>query len=240
MASDEMTFLEHLEELRWRLIKGLAAILLFAIIAYVFIDDIMIFLARPAEMQQVPITLQAIHVSDIFMVQLISSLLVGLVAATPIVLYQAWQFVSPALAGSAKGTGLFVVLVGTFFFLGGLTFGYAVILPMSLRFFSGLGDGTVANNYSILGYFGYVSWMLLSTGLVFQLPVISFILTRVGLLTPAFLKHYRKYSTVAILVFSAVLTPPDPVSQVLMAVPLLGLYELSVLISRIFQPASSL
>lgn len=240
MASEEMTFLEHLEELRWRLLKGLGAILLFAIIAFSQIDIIMEFLARPAQAQEVPITLQAIRVSDIFMVQLIASLLVGLIVASPIVLYQFWQFVSPAMEGSARWTGLVIVLFGTLFFLGGLLFGYNVILPFSLRFFSGLGDGTVANNYSIQAYFGYVSWMLLSAGLVFQLPVISFILTRIGLLTPAFLKHYRKYSMVGILVFAAILTPPDPVSQILMAIPLLMLYELSVLIARIFQPSSSL
>ena len=240
MASEEMTFLEHLEELRWRILKGLGAIMIFAVIAYARIDIIMEFMARPAQAQEVPITLQAIKVSDVFMVQLIASLLVGLIVASPIVLYQFWKFVSPAMAGAARWTGLVIVLFGTLFFLGGLLFGYTVILPFSLRFFSGLGDGTVANNYSIQAYFGYVSWMLLSAGLIFQLPVISFILTRIGLLTPAFLKHYRKYSMVGILVFAAILTPPDPVSQILMAVPLLGLYELAVLIARIFQPSSSL
>jgi sec-independent protein translocase protein TatC len=92
----------------------------------------------------------------------------------------------------------------------------------------------VEANYSIHAYLGYVAWMLLAAGLVFQLPVLSFILTRIGLLTPAFLKHYRKFALVAILVFAAVLTPPDPLSQLFMAIPLLVLYEVSIIISKIF------
>ncbi len=237
MAKDEMTFLEHLEEMRWRIIKALAAVLGIAVLAFIESDLIMGLLTRPAEQLEIPVQLQAIRVSDLFMVQIIASFLTGLVLATPVILYQLWRFIRPALEKPTRTTGFWVVVAGTLLFVTGVLFGYLVILPFSLRFFSSLGDGSVASNYSIQAYFGYVAWILLSAGLIFQLPVISFILTRVGLLTPEFLRHYRKFALIGILVLSAILTPPDPLSQILMAIPLLGLYEVAVLISRIFSPS---
>lgn len=233
-APNEMTFLEHLEELRWRILKSLGAIALFAVVAFANANRIIAFLTAPALALDEPVVLQALKVSDMFMVQIIASLLVGLVLASPVVIFQVWRFVAPAVGRSSKMLTLSIVLFGSLFFLSGITFGYLVMLPFSLRFFTSLGGDLVENNFSIHSYLGYAAWMLLAAGLVFQLPVVSFILTRIGLLTPAFLRHYRRYALVGILVFSAILTPPDPLSQVLMAVPLLGLYEFSILISRIF------
>lgn len=232
-----MTFLEHLEEMRWRIIKALAAVLVISVLAFIKSDLIMGLLTRPAEQLEIPVQLQAIRVSDLFMVQIIASFLTGLVLASPVILYQLWRFIRPALEKPTRTAGFWVVVAGTSLFVTGVLFGYLVILPFSLRFFSSLGDGSVASNYSIQAYFGYVAWILLSAGLIFQLPVISFILTRIGLLTPAFLRHYRKFALIGILVLSAILTPPDPLSQILMAIPLLGLYEVAVLISRIFSPS---
>lgn len=231
---DEMTFLEHLEELRWRILKSLGAIMLFAVVAFVFADQVIVFLTAPALALDSPVIMQALRVSDVFMVQLIASLLVGLVLASPVVIYQVWHFVVPALGRSSRTLTMSIVLFGTVFFLMGITFGYKVMLPFSLRFFTSLGGDLVENNFSIHSYLGYAAWMLIAAGLIFQLPVVSFILTRIGLLTPPFLRHYRRYAFIGILIFSAILTPPDPLSQVLMAIPLLGLYEFSILISRIF------
>ena len=233
-----MTFLEHLEEMRWRIIKALAAVLGIAVLAFIESDLIMALLTRPAEQLEIPVQLQAIRVSDLFMVQIIASFLTGLVLASPVILYQLWRFIRPALEKPTRTAGFWVVVAGTSLFVTGVLFGYLVILPFSLRFFSSLGDGSVASNYSIQAYFGYVAWILLSAGLIFQLPVISFILTRIGLLTPAFLRHYRKFALIGILVLSAILTPPDPLSQILMAIPLLGLYEVAVPISKIFSPST--
>ncbi|MEE9464033.1 MAG: twin-arginine translocase subunit TatC [Candidatus Neomarinimicrobiota bacterium] len=231
---DEMTFLEHLEELRWRILKSLGAIVIFAIVAFIFADRVIAFLTAPALALDKPVIMQALRVSDVFMVQLIASLLVGLVLACPVVIYQAWHFIVPALGRSSRMLTLAIVLFGSVFFLIGITFGYKVMLPFSLRFFTSLGGDLVESNFSIHAYLGYAAWILVAAGLVFQLPVVSFILTRIGLLTPPFLRHYRRYALVGILIFSAILTPPDPLSQVLMAIPLLGLYEFSILISKIF------
>jgi sec-independent protein translocase protein TatC len=232
---DQMTFLEHLEELRWRIIKSMVAIVAVAIAAFIKADLVIAFLTAPIDKLEDPVALQALKVSDMFMVQLIASLIVGLILASPIVIYQIWRFVEPALGRSSRRITISIVMFGSFFLLAGVSFGYMILLPFSLRFFTQLGRDMVAANYSIHGYLGYVAWMLMAAGLVFQLPVISFILTKIGLLTPTFLRRYRRYALVGILVFAAVLTPPDPLSQVFMAVPLLLLYELSILISKIFQ-----
>ncbi|MFC1483951.1 twin-arginine translocase subunit TatC [Candidatus Neomarinimicrobiota bacterium] len=232
---DQMTFLEHLEELRWRVIKSMVAIVAVAIAAFIKADLVIAFLTAPIDKLEDPVALQALKVSDMFMVQLLASLIVGLVLASPIVIHQIWRFIQPALGRSSRRTTISVVLFGSFFLLMGVSFGYLILLPFSLRFFTKLGGDIVAANYSIHAYLGYVAWMLIAAGLVFQLPVVSFILTRIGLLTPTFLRRYRRYALVGILVFAAVLTPPDPLSQIFMAVPLLLLYELSILISKIFQ-----
>lgn len=237
-ATDEMSFLEHLEELRWRILKSLSAVVLFAIIAFINADALIDFLIEPTKNLDTEIILQAINVSDVFMVQLMASLMTGLVFASPVVIYQIWRFIAPAMESSSRWTSVGIVTFGTTFFAGGVTFGYTVLLPFSLRFFSGLGKDMVEANYSIHAYLGYVVWMLFAAGMVFQLPVLSLILTRIGLLTPPFLRHYRRYALVAILVFAAILTPPDPISQILMATPLVILYELSILISKVFLPAS--
>ncbi len=233
---DEMTFLEHLEELRWRIIKGLGAILVFAIIAFVFIDQIITFLTAPALSLESPVALQALRVSDMFMVQIVASILTGLIFASPVVFYQIWRFVVPAMGRFTRLMTAGVVMAATFFFLSGVTFGYYVLLPLSLRFFTSINAEMVESNFSIQSYLGYVTGLLLAAGLVFQLPIVSFVLTRIGLLTPAFLRHYRRFALVTILIFGAILTPPDPISQILMALPLLALYELAILLSKLFAP----
>jgi len=233
---EEMTFLEHLEELRWRIIKGLGAILAFAIIAFVFIDPIISFLTAPALKLENPVILQALRVSDMFMVQIVASILVGLIFASPVVFYQIWRFVVPAMGRFTRLMTAGVVIAATFFFLTGVTFGYTVMLPLSLRFFTSINADMVESNFSIHSYLGYVTGLLLAAGLVFQLPIVSLVLTRIGLLTPPFLRHYRRYALVAILIMGAILTPPDPISQILMALPLLALYELAILISKLFAP----
>jgi len=236
---NELTFLEHLEELRWRVLKSLAAIIIFTILAFIKADWLIDFLTAPALNLDEPVNLQALKVPDTFLVQLIASLMTGLILASPVVIYQAWRFVEPAMQRSSRNITISVVLFSSFFLVFGVSFGYLVLLPFSLRFFTALGEGMVQSNYSIRAYLSYVVWMLLAAGMVFQLPVISFILTRIGLLTPTFLRRYRKYALIGILVFAAILTPPDPMSQMFMAIPLLLLYELSIFISKIFSKKES-
>ncbi|MCK4578807.1 MAG: twin-arginine translocase subunit TatC, partial [Candidatus Marinimicrobia bacterium] len=143
---DEMSFLDHLEELRWRILKSMAAIIVIAIAAYTRADTIINFLTAPALRLETPVIMQALRVSDMFMVQLIVSLLTGLIVASPIVLYQIWRFIAPAMVRSSNLLTLAVVLSGSIFFIAGLSFGYKVLLPFSLRFFTSLGGELVQSN----------------------------------------------------------------------------------------------
>ena len=116
-------------------------------------------------------------------------------------------------------------------FIIGVLFGYHILIPFSLEFFSGISDGYVENNFSIQYYFSFLTWLLIGAGLIFQLPVVSLILSIIGLLTPPFMRHYRRHSIIVILVLSSFVTPPDPVSMIIMAFPLIFLYELSIGVS---------
>ncbi len=233
---NEMTFLEHLEELRWRILKSLAAIIFFAMLAFIKAQWIINFLTAPALNLEEPVVLQALKVHDTFMVQLMASLMVGILLASPVVIYQIWRFVQPALGRASRRVTLSVVFFASFFLVAGVAFGYLILLPFSLRFFSSLGAGMVEANYGIRQYLSYVVMMMLAAGAVFQLPVLSFILTRIGLLTPGFLRKYWKFALIIILVLAAVLTPADPLSMVFMAIPLLILYEVSIIVAKVFAP----
>jgi sec-independent protein translocase protein TatC len=146
-------------------------------------------------------------------------------------IYQLWSFIAPGLFANEKKFVFPVVFFGFSSFIIGVLFGYLVIVPFSLEFFSGIGIEDVNNNFSIQYYFSFLTWLLLGAGLIFQLPVISLILSSIGILTPSFMRHYRRHSIVAILIASSFITPPDPVSMLIMSVPLGLLYEASIGIS---------
>ena len=149
----------------------------------------------------------------------------------PVVVYQIWKFVTPGLKINEKRYALPVVLFACISFITGVSFGYLVLIPFSLEFFSGMGAGLVENNFSITYYFSFLTWLLLGAGLVFQLPVLSLFLSAIGVLTPPFMRHYRRHAIVTILILSSFITPPDPVSMLMMAVPLVVLYEISIGVS---------
>jgi len=148
-----------------------------------------------------------------------------------VVVYQIWKFVTPGLKINEKRYALPVVLFACISFITGVSFGYLVLIPFSLEFFSGMGAGLVENNFSITYYFSFLTWLLLGAGLVFQLPVLSLFLSAIGVLTPPFMRHYRRHAIVTILILSSFITPPDPVSMLMMAVPLVVLYEISIGVS---------
>ena len=142
-----------------------------------------------------------------------------------------YKFISPGLKVNEKKYVFPIVFFSFSSFVIGISFGYFVLIPFSLEFFSSIGMGNVENNYSIQYYFSFLSWLLLGSGVIFQLPVVSLMLSALGLLTPAFMRHYRRHSIVSIFILSSFITPPDPVSMLIMAVPLILLYELSIGIS---------
>ena len=240
--SPEMPFWDHLEELRWRLIKSIIAILIGAGFSYAYSDIIMYWLINPTESLSIDLNLQVLKITSMFTVKLSVALFGGMILGLPVILYQFWRFISPAFEDKYGVAVIFTVLFSSAFFLLGMSFAYFVIIPFSLAFFTSMTAETidVAYNFTLEGYLMYILWLIFGCGLLFQLPVISIFFTKIGILTPAFLREYRKFAVVVFLILGAVLTPPDPVSQILIVVPLIILYEFSILISKLFKPKDSL
>ena len=240
--SPEMPFWDHLEELRWRLIKSIIAILIGAGFSYAYSDIIMYWLINPTESLSIDLNLQVLKITSMFTVKLSVALFGGMILGLPVILYQFWRFISQAFEDKYGVAVIFTVLFSSAFFLLGMSFAYFVIIPFSLAFFTSLTAETidVAYNFTLEGYLMYILWLIFGCGLLFQLPVISIFFTKIGILTPAFLREYRKFAVVVFLILGAVLTPPDPVSQILIVVPLIILYEFSILISKLFKPKDSL
>ena len=236
----EMSFLEHLEELRWRILYSLIGVVIGTIIAWIFIDVLIDhILLLPA--QRANIKLQNLRPFGQIFLYFQVALIAGVVLSIPNLFYQLWLFIAPALKSNERKYVTSVVTFSTFCFIAGIVFAYFVMLPMTLAFAGQFGTEQIENNFAIDEYFSIIISVMLAAGLVFELPMLSFFLSKLGLLTPAFMRKYRKHAIIMILVAAAILTPgTDPVAQVLLAVPLVLLYEISIFVSKIFQRKSVL
>ncbi len=228
-----MSFWEHLEELRWRIFKILFTVIIGAVICYYYSDEIIKLLVIPTESLEVSLNLQVLKVTSMFMVKLSISLMGGICLGLPMIIYQVWRFITPAFEEPRNGAIFFIVLFATFFFLMGLTFGYFILLPFTLHFFTSLTSAYVPVNYNFTldGYLNYGLWILFACGLAFQLPVIVLFFAKLGMVGPRVLRKYRKYAFVGFLIIGGILTPPDPLSQIMIVIPLTLLYELSIFIA---------
>ena len=252
----EMAFLDHLEELRWHVVRSVAAIFIMMILAFVFtgfIFDEIIFapseptfitfrwLCRLGEITgvdglcvtEIPMKLQSRFLMGQFTMQLTSSFVIGLCVAFPYVVWELWRFVSPGLYNREKKGSRGAVFYVSFLFLLGIAFGYFILSPMTIAFLANYTiSDKIANEFDITSYVSTITALVLGSGLLFQLPVVIFFLTKVGIVTPKFLRHYRKHAVVIILITGAIITQsPDPLSQSLISVPLYILYEISIWIS---------
>ncbi|RKQ50771.1 Sec-independent protein translocase TatC [Roseivirga pacifica] len=256
----EMTFLDHLEELRWHLVRSVAAIFVFTIAAFLaksFIWDTVIFgptkpdfwtyqkLCELAEAvktpslcigKDIPMDLQNREITGQFTQHILSSFIAGLILAFPYAFWEIWRFIKPGLRGSEAKASRGAVVVVSFLFLSGVLFGYFIVTPLSINFLSNYSlSSSIVNLIDIKSLVSLVVTLALACGLMFQLPVVTYFLSKTGLVTPELMKTYRRHSFVVILVVSAVITPPDVISQVLIAFPLVFLYEVSIVISRRIQ-----
>ena len=230
-----MTFIDHLEELRWRIIKSLIGILLGSAIIFFFIDEIFQILLHPTTLLDSPPTLQVLKVHGMFMIKWGIAFIGGLILGIPVITFQLWKFIAPGLLKNERKYVFPIVLFSFISFIAGVLFAYFIIIPFSLNFFSSMGYVDVENNFSINYYFSYILWLIFSSGLLFQLPVLVVIFTLIGILTPPFMRHYRRHSFITILILSALITPPDPISLLMMSLPLILLYELSIILCSIFK-----
>jgi sec-independent protein translocase protein TatC len=256
-AEAEMSFLDHLEELRWHIIRSLAAVLLIAI--FLFLNKTLLFdgiLLAPKRddfwtyrlmcrlgdwlhlsgfcMKGFSLTLTNIDLSAQFMIHLKTSFTIALVMVFPYVLWEFWRFLSPALYDTEKTAASGVVLAGSLLFYGGVLFGYYFIVPFTVIF---LGTYQVSpevqNQINLSSYIGTVSGLGFACGLVFEFPLVIYFLAKIGLATHEVLSQYRKVAVIVILILSAMITPsPDMFSQTLVAIPLYGLFEIGIVISR--------
>lgn len=228
-----MPFLDHLEELRWRILKSLGSVFLFTVAAFPFTGALLNLLTLPNDRLDEPAKLIFLKPTGMLVVRMEVALVVGIIISLPVLFYQFWQFVAPGLLPKEKKYFLPALLYTTFCFLLGTGFAYFILIPTVLPFLFAMGTETIEATINITEYMSFVLRLILVAGLIFQLPVLSFFLSRVGVLTPAFLKKYRRYGIILVFVFSAVVTPPDPMSQLLMAFPLLFLYQISIWVSKL-------
>jgi len=255
---NDMSFLEHLEELRWHLIRSTIAIVIVATGAFIakdFIFNTLIFGPKRADfftyelfcslskavgqgdafcVQELPFRIQSRTVSGQFSAHLWTSIMAGFIIAFPYILFEFWKFIRPGLLKSERKNARGFIFVASVLFFLGVLFGYYIITPLSINF---LGKYTVSeqvfNDFDLASYISLLRASVLSAGLIFELPILIYFFTRIGLVTPDFLKNNRKYAIVLVLSISAIITPPDVASQIIVTIPILILYEVSIFISRI-------
>lgn len=231
----EMSFLDHLEELRWRVLYSLIGIFVGTIISWIFIEFLIErVLLLPAK--QADINLQNLRPFGQLFLFVQVAMIAGFVLSLPNVFYQFWQFLSPALKENEKKYINRIVIFSTFCFLSGVVFAYFIMLPLTLKFAGEFGTESIENNFAITEYFSIIISVMLAAGVVFELPMLSFFLSKIGILTPQFMRKYRKHSIIAIMFLAAILTPGgDPVAQIFLAIPLVLLYEVSIFVSKASQ-----
>jgi sec-independent protein translocase protein TatC len=230
-----MSFLEHLEELRGRLVRSLLALVAGAVVSWNFRTTTFRFLTQPLRQALPDVQFIAISPAEALFLYMKMAVFVGIFLSMPYVLYQVWAFVSPGLYPHERRYVLPFIFFGTFFFLGGGLFGHYVLFPMTFGFLATFGGAEIKLMPRVAEYFSFYSWFLLGIGIVFQTPVVIFVLSRIGLVTPRFLLRHFKYAVLIAFIVAAVITPtPDAVTQSALAVPMLALYLLGVAVAWLF------
>lgn len=236
-AEGEMTFLEHLEELRWRIIKSAIGVVIGGIIIGIFINWIMDnVLLLPAVKTIPPLHLQNIKPFGQFTLYMEVIIFGGIILSIPNIIYQFWKFIEPALKPGESRYIKSIVIFSSICFITGIVFAYFVLLPTALEFFANFGSSIINNNIAIDEYFSFIISTMLAAGVVFELPMVSFFLSKIGILKPQFMRKYRKHAIIIILLLAGILTPsPDITSQLLLGIPLFILYEISIIICVLSQ-----
>ena len=272
-STGDMGFLEHLEELRWRILRAMAALIVGSILCFSFSDYLMDLLIQPYEEAVLSIEneqkldaiasvesflkgmfydnepsvqadasiveipshrrLQALRPMTYFFISIQVALLGGLLIALPIIFIEIWKFIAPGLLKNERSLIIPIVSSSVFCFTLGGAIAYFLVLPMGLRFFLALEPPDMTSQWAADEYVGFVIRLLFGFGLVFEMPVITLLLAKAGLITSKLMRQYRRYAIIGIFVVAAFITPPDPVSQLMMAMPLLFLYEISIWVCKV-------
>lgn len=253
----DLSFLDHLEILRWHLVRSTVAILIVATVAFLFkniiFDRILLaptkldfftyqllcdiskfFTEKGMCIEELPFTLQSLGMSEQFSIHIWVSITAGIIVAFPYIIWESWRFISPGLYKHERKYATWFILLSSLLFFIGVLFGYYVITPLSVNF---LGNYSVSDivdkNFKIGSYISIIKSSVLASGFMFELPIIIYFLAKMGLVTPDFLKTYRKHAIVLVLILAAVITPPDVISQIIVTIPVVLLYELSIVIAKV-------
>jgi sec-independent protein translocase protein TatC len=230
-----MSFLEHLEELRIRLVRAMLSLVLGFAVCWGFSERIFHFVTQPLRRAYPTVQFIATSPTETFMLFMKMSFFVGIFLVSPYVLWQIWAFIAPGLYANEKRYAWPFIGCGALFFILGGIFGHYVLFPMTFSYLSTVGDKDVTFMPKVSEYFTFYSWFLLGIGLVFQLPVVIFVLSRIGLVSASFLFRQTKYAVLGAFVLAAVITPGgDVVSQTALAVPIIGLYLVGVGVAALF------
>ncbi|GAA5020832.1 Sec-independent protein translocase protein TatC [Marivirga lumbricoides] len=254
----EMSFLDHLEAFRWHIVRSFVAIVVFSIIAFAskeFVFGTLILgPSRPDFwfyqmackfgqtianstafcIDELPFIIQSRKMTGQFSMHITSSTVVGLIVAFPYFFWEMWRFISPALYSKEKQYSRGATFFVTLLFISGVLFGYYIVTPISVNFLANYQvDPSVLNEFDITSYVSTVTMLVLACGLMFQLPMVIYFMTKAGILNPEILRRFRRHSIVIILILGALITPPDPISQLLISLPLMLLYEISIYIASI-------
>ncbi|MBU2996553.1 twin-arginine translocase subunit TatC [Cellulophaga baltica] len=255
-TQNEMSFLDHLEELRWHLIRATLAVVIIGCVAFAvsgFIFDNIIF--APSRMDfatyeffcniatffnmesdfcadKLPFTIQSRTMAGQFSADIWTSIWAGVILAFPYILFEMWKFISPGLYEKERKNSKGFIVIASFLFFLGVLFGYYIVAPLSINFLGTYSvSETVLNEFDLSSYISTLRSSVIACGIIFELPIIIFFLTKIGLVTPEILKKYRKIALVVVLILSAVITPPDVASQIVVSIPIIILYQVSIYIS---------
>jgi sec-independent protein translocase protein TatC len=232
---DKQPFTNHLEELRRRLITSFVAVGIGFVASYAFKEKLFYILVAPLQQaMKSGDSLIYTHLPEAFFTFLKTALISGILLASPVLLYQFWMFIAPGLYDREKKLMIPILFLSTLFFTGGALFGYFIVFPWGFKFFLSFATDTIRPMPSMREYLGFASKLLLAFGIVFELPLVITFLAKLGIVSIEFLKKNRKYAVLIFFVGAAMLTPPDVVTQIMMALPLMLLYEISIIGARIF------
>lgn len=255
---DEMSFLDHLEELRWLLIRSTIAVIVCASVAFFFSDFIfnnIIFGPKNPDfityqffcdlsqkfglhenlcVTEIPIRIQSREMGGQFSAHMWTSITAGFIVGFPFILWEFWKFIQPALYTQEKKYARLFMIVASLLFFAGVLFGYYLIAPLSVNFLANYQvSKEIFNDIDLASYITLLRSSTVACGILFELPVLIYFLTKLGLVTPSFLQKYRKYTLVIVLILSAIITPPDIMSQIIVSIPIMILYEISIWISAL-------
>lgn len=233
MKDDKQPFMAHLEELRKRLVVCAIAIGIGFIFSYIFSKSLFSLLVMPLKKVLPPdSSLIFTNLPEMFIAYIKVALISGTILALPVIFYEVWMFMVPALYKKERKYLIPFIVVSSVLFLGGALFGYFVVFPYGFKFFIGLATEDIQALPSVKQYFSFSIRLLLAFGVVFELPVVVFFLTKIGIVNPGLMKKNRKFAILGSFAVSAILTPPDVATQVMMALPIIILYEISIVVSK--------